>query len=340
MQPRWLIAQFEEIGHQTDYQDDVCSSSIAEVERIQALCREYLQRASQEHYSLLQQFEQHVEQFSHVKQQFVKQQDDASHLHNNCVSLQNDSDTVANDASQNLNEWQRQRAKAKDWRVAANKHVSQCQRNVTKALRDEQSAQSDLSRAQRALAIRRTQTESVYDGTDSNGNARYRRQPVCTAAEEAAVSRASAYCQSCATALRRCEQALNNAQRDLNAAEKQCQGCEKACRDANAATETALAAQDIASESESSALQAVKKLEDVGKGIENSETLLQHLNVQLDLQATMLNNLEKQVELGQTSLRDIQQQLEGLSQFMYRFKQVLNDKAALLVAFERPLTFC
>ncbi len=92
--------------------------------------------------------------------------------------------------------------------------------------------------------------------------------------------------------------------------------------------------------SEASAQQAVTQMEKAGESLQQSDEILQQLTVLLQGLLSLLQTLDKQVELGQTSLRDVHYQLEGLSQFMFRLKQVLNDKSALLIAFERPLTFC
>lgn len=185
MQPRWLVAQLEELDYQSDFQIELISSLLYQVQAMNNLTQEYLGLAKSDVlavYQLYQSLKEHyATAFEYAQSRLQRVELQMDHAVEN-VSVGEKSLT---DAHQLHDFWRSQVNKAQNWCIKARNHLSDCEQQTELMRARVEDAKQDLLDARLALKIAQSKPNvRVYQYTDSQGRDVYREEPPDTSYEE------------------------------------------------------------------------------------------------------------------------------------------------------------
>jgi len=338
MQPRWLVSQLEELDYQTDYQLELVGSLLQQAQALNRLSLDYIGFAKSdvfaihELYDSLEQAYQAASQQAQMRHRRVEEQSD------NASSVAKHSSQSLDDAHALKQTWQQQTEMAESWLSQAQTHLSACIEATRQARVDSDRADSELSRAETQLRIARAgPRREVYVGKDSQGRAIYESYPPDTSYEEGRVAAAQSQVNACRAALNRAVSAQQAAVAERDRADAQLHGARQALADASTSVDMAEQALELAHDGQRQASSSLSYSQHCLQVLEEVKTGLQQFKQTCQQQSDVLAQLDNQANQALLQLRDVANSQEAIQGEAFSLKYTLQDKAALLLAFDQPL---
>lgn len=335
MQPRWLIAEFEERNHEHDYQIELLREYYELQRQLKVLSDEYLVRAqisySNEVRDLTQRNTEHGERHRYAGYLDCSAQD----MHHATKANMDSSEKLSERTTALVHTWTKQVHLASMWVSRATAELNAAEADLRSAQRDLYNEEARLSQAEAALAYKQTQY-TVHSYQDSNGKWHSKRIPADTSSERAAVARAQANVSRYRSIVAAAQQRVSVATADLRAARNQLQDAESALEDAETADSLAQNAQDFACQACKSSTHALNQYQDIDHLMQIMGLTLGNLGGEVDYQGVTLSQMQDLNSTVRQLLQHIDHDLAEIIQQTFILKSVLTEKADLLYAFDSP----
>lgn len=338
MQPRWLVAQLEELDYQTDFQVELVNSLLYQVQTMSRLTEDYVGFAKNDVRAVEEMYQSLVKHYNSAQEHALSR----AHRANEQVEVAQTALIHSQDYQQKTGElvqfWQHQKKLAESWVEQAIHYLQQCEHATRVAQNDLSTAESELSRAEIALSHARRRTERKYVGTDSKGRDQYITVPVDTSFEEAAVARAQSAVSRARHALQRAEAEERAARNELSQAREQLHGTKLAKADANTASEMAADSVDTATDGKRQADYGQSQAQKCLELLDQVKHLLVQFKQTCEQQSQVVAELDADVHQSFLHMRDVEGQQESIQGEAFSLKYTLQDKVSLLIAYDQPLS--
>lgn len=335
MQPRWLIAEFDERNHEQGYLLELLREYYELQRQLKILSDEYLVRAQICYSNELRDSEDRNSEHIERHQQAGYLEHSTQDMHHATQANIDSCERLTERTSALVHTWEKQVHLASGWVNRATRERESAEAELTYSQSNLSSAESLLSNAEAALAYKRTQY-TVRHYKDSNGKWREERIPADTTAERAAVARAAAAVARCKSAVAAAECRLAQAREDLRAARVQLQDAQFARDDAHTADTTARNALDYAGQACKSSVHSLNQCDDIDHLMQIMDSTLSDLGEEVDYQGATLAQMNELNTSVRIQLQRIDHDISEIIQQTFQLKNVLTDKADLLYAFDSP----
>ncbi|GMQ46922.1 hypothetical protein [Vibrio sp. 10N] len=338
MQPRWLVSQLEELDYQADYQLDLVMSLLQQSQSMNALTQDYIGLAKSDVFACHELYEALLKGYEQTREEAQTRHARVEEQLDHASETERASTRSLEDAHNLCSKWGEQKDKAERWLSRAKAHLAHCQSEVARAQGDYSQAQHVSQLALAALeAARARPPVKVYDGQDSNGNARYRYEKPSTHAEEAALAAAKVHEANCLQILNAAIKQRNLAQKECDRAEHQVNGATRALSESRQSVVLADQTLAVSSDAKRQANQSLDYSMKCLALLEQVKELLEAFEATCLDQTHTVSGLQNNANQALLELRDLENQQEAIQGEVFSLKYTLQDKVSLLIAFDQPL---
>ena len=337
MQPKWLIAQLNEFIYVSQYQRLLSDEMHKSIRLVETYGLEHSSRLDSDVYRCITLLEEIKEQQHERWALFNRRKNETEDTFNKRITeLEQVSSTLHNVKVRGIF-WDSQLSKAKGWESRARERVADAEASLRSAESNESSAEYCYDAACRAYASASSKTIRVYVGRDRHGNNQYEERPNPAHRERAVMESAKRALSAARTATIVAQSRLSEAHSEHGRAMNQVSGTLNAISDMSSAIRRA-------SLSLSSAEDAKLQTQNSRYSLEHEQSILECMDsVISSIETCIASQKNCQAEVHGNNayafgvLRKNEACKDNLSYEVYKSRYAIDNKTALLTAFDAPV---